>query len=259
MSRLDQIRARVHDLERRHHGPDAAVLQRPVTAELRTDPQTKDGVIPFRGHAAVFDRLSHDLGGFREQIRRGAFRKALDANADVVALINHEAFPVLGRTLSGTLQLREDPRGLFTWIDAPADHPDIVHLRGAVDRGDVSSMSFGFSAATDEWTTDPDGAVVRTIHEFGELYDVSIVTFPAYPQTDVRTFGVDEEGDGAPEADPALGDEPPEADPALGDEPPTGGQGERTLAAAWCRRRLHIAELAGASARTNHQPKETPR
>lgn len=240
MTRLDKIRAHVLEVEQRHAHPGAAALQRYVPAEVRAADQVDSGKITFSGHAAVFDRMSHDLGGFREVIKRGAFRKALDGNADVVALINHRELPVMGRTTAGTLQLREDPRGLFTWIESAGDHPDIVHVRGAVDRGEITSMSFGFSGASDEWTTGTDGEVVRTINEFRDLYDVSVVTFPAYPQTDVRAAGANED-DGDHPTDTSV------------DEPPTGSQEQRTLTAAWCRRRLHLHTIGGADLRTNNK------
>lgn len=141
----------------------------------------------FDGHAAVFESLSEDLGGFRERIQRGAFRKVLDSNPDVRFLnLDHGGLP-LARTASGTMQLSEDPRGLRVTADlAPiqASHD----LKVLVDRGDLSQMSFGFAmgeGGQDIWTEE-DGQVVRTIVSFGQLFDVSPVSFPAYSQTDAQ-------------------------------------------------------------------------
>lgn len=173
----------------------AAAAGRPcrVTApiEYRTEPEADDDKdrITIRGHAAVFDRLSEDLGGFRERINRGAFRKALDQQDDVRLLVNHDAYPVLARTKSNTLELREDPRGLHVFADV-APTTFARDLRVSMQRGDIDQMSFGFTVADggDTWEM-RDGEVIRTITEIRSLFDVSVVTFPAYPQTavDART------------------------------------------------------------------------
>jgi HK97 family phage prohead protease len=150
------------------------------TLEVRDDA----GKVIVQGHAAVFDRMSEDLGGFRERIQRGAFRKVLDANPDVRFLVNHTGLP-LARTTNQTLELREDPKGLRVYAEL-AGTTLAKDLQILVRRGDVNQMSFGFNmrGGTDVWKDD-DGQLVRTIVSFGELFDVSAVTFPAYPQTDV--------------------------------------------------------------------------
>ena len=166
-------------------------------ADLRDDGE--DG-ITFIGHAAVFDRLSEDLGGFKERIQRGAFRKVLDRAPDVRFLLNHDENHVMARTRSGTMELSEDPRGLRVYAKL-APTQAAKDLRVLVKRGDIDQMSFGFSmrdGGRDVWTEE-DGGVVRTIVAFGGLLDVSAVTFPAYPQTDatVRSVaGVDLYADG---------------------------------------------------------------
>ena len=72
----------------------------------------------IRGHAAVFNQLSEDLGGFHEQIMPGTFAEAIERD-DVRALFNHDANFVLGRAVSKTLRLSEDARGLAIEIDPP--------------------------------------------------------------------------------------------------------------------------------------------
>jgi HK97 family phage prohead protease len=141
--------------------------------------------LEFIGHAAVFDRLSEDLGGFKERILRGAFRKVLDTNPDVRFLnLDHAGLP-LARTSSGTMELREDPTGLRVYAElAPIQASR--DLKVLIQRRDLSQMSFGFSmgeTGAEVWT-DEDGQIVRTIVSFGGLYDVCPVTFPAYIQTD---------------------------------------------------------------------------
>lgn len=153
-------------------------------AEVRAAADGTNG-FTFEGHAAVFDEFSEDLG-FREVIKPGAFRKAL-RDADVRLLYNHDPNFVLARTTSGTLKLSEDNRGLLAKADvAPVSYAE--DLRVLLDRGDVSQMSFAFSmrGGRDEWSERDDGQIVRTIHEFGGLHDVSVVTYPAYTGTDAQ-------------------------------------------------------------------------
>lgn len=153
---------------------------------------TTEADIVFTGHAIVFDVLSDELGGrgwsFREKIARGAVRKALDEQQDVVYLYDHTGL-VLARTVAGTLDLREDPRWLQ--IDARcAPTTAAKDLAIATRAGNVRHMSFAFTTAEDTWeeTYHEDGTVevTRTVTLIDRLYDVSSVGQPAYPQTDVQ-------------------------------------------------------------------------
>jgi len=137
----------------------------------------------IRGHAAVFNMLSEDLGGFREQIAPGAFADAIGTD-DVRALFNHDPNLILGRNLSGTLKMSEDARGLAIEIDPP-DTQYARDLMVSLKRGDINQMSFGFSVRPNgqNWAKDDEGRVVRTLTKL-RLFDVSPVTYPAYPQTD---------------------------------------------------------------------------
>ena len=149
--------------------------------------ERRDGQAPLiHGHAAVFNQLSEDLGGFREQIAPGAFASAIDGSDDVRALFNHDPNFILGRNRSKTLRLKEDSRGLAIEIDAP--ETDMIRdlVLAPIERGDVSGMSFGFNVRPNgqDWAKDDEGRVVRTLKALRTL-DVSPVVFPAYPQTDV--------------------------------------------------------------------------
>lgn len=156
-------------------------------AELRID--SAAGMAPkITGHAAVFDQLSEDLGGFRERIAPGAFAGTL-ASADIRALFNHDANFVLGRNKAGTLRLKEDLTCLAIEIDPP-DTQFARDLGVSMKRGDISQMSFGFYTVADKWAK-VDGAWVRTLLEV-DLLDVSPVTYPAYPQTDVAVRALHE-------------------------------------------------------------------
>ena len=150
------------------------------TGELRIE--SRDGVLPkIRGHAAVFNQLSEDLGDFRERVAPGAFGESLKRD-DIRALFNHDPNFPLGRNRAGTLELSEDAAGLDVVIEPP-DAQFARDLMVSIARGDISQMSFGFRTLRDDWAFD-GGIAVRTLHEV-RLFDVSPVTFPAYPQTDV--------------------------------------------------------------------------
>lgn len=151
-----------------------------AAGELRV--QAVDKVTKIAGHAAKFDVLSEDLGGFRERIAPGAFAKSIQSS-DIRALFNHDANIVLGRNTSGTLRLSEDSAGLAYEVDAPDTQLVRDMVLSPIARGDVTQCSFGFYTLDDKWTK-VDGEWVRTLLEC-DLLDVSPVTYPAYPQTDV--------------------------------------------------------------------------
>lgn len=159
--------------------------------EIRlVDPEGEAGGLPrIRGHAAVFNTLSEDLGGFREIVAPGAFSDVIRTD-DVRALLNHDANLILGRNRAKpepTLVLEEDATGLRMDIATP-DTSYARDLVTSMRRGDVSQSSFQFSTLDDKWET-RDGMMVRTLLKVRRLWDVSPVTFPAYPEADsgVRT------------------------------------------------------------------------
>lgn len=135
----------------------------------------------FTGYAAVFNADSEPLGGFTERIAPGAFRRSLTSHGwDVKLLANHDAGRVLGSTRAKTLKLIEDDRGL--WVEATLpDNTDGRDIAESIRRGDIDSMSFGFSATPGGETWSNDGAI-RTLTDV-KLYEVSIVAWPAYSST----------------------------------------------------------------------------
>lgn len=135
----------------------------------------------IEGHAAVFNRLSEDLGGFREQVAPGTFAQTIEQD-DVFALFNHNPDYVLGRNRAGTLQLSEDGSGLRMVITLP-DTQIARDLMTSVERRDITGASFGFMTEEDSWER-VDGMDIRTLRRV-RLMDVSPVTYPAYRATDV--------------------------------------------------------------------------
>ena len=140
-----------------------------------------------KGYAALFNSRA-DIGGyFTEIIAPGAFTETL-RTADVLALIAHDSGRVIGRSKAGTLRLQEDAKGLFVEIDLP-DTSDGRDLAVQLERGDISGMSFGFRVTHDEW--DETGDIPsRTIHQV-ELFEVSAVANPAYPDTSLALRSLD--------------------------------------------------------------------
>ena len=164
------------DIERRdisfEEAPEAE-----LTIETRASGQTA-----IVGYAAVYNRLSLDLGGFREMILPGAFDKVLlrqRGKQDVIAVFNHDPNILLGRTSSGTLQLSSDEKGLKYSVTPPAERAEIISL---ILRRDVFGSSFAFTVSKDgeSFASDASGAV-RSIREVSGLYDVGPVVNAAYP------------------------------------------------------------------------------
>lgn len=146
--------------------------------------------VAFAGHAAVFNKRTWIGGrswGFWEQVATGAFSKTLK-EADVRFLINHNPDLLLARNVAGTLMLDEDDFGLATaaTIDTRQSYASDIVI--SLDRGDVSQMSFAFEVVRDEWEVLDSGKELRTVHEC-VLYDVSVVTYPAYEDTDAGLRG----------------------------------------------------------------------
>lgn len=133
------------------------------------------------GYAAIFNAEA-DIGGYWvETFAPGAFAKTLQER-DVIAVHSHDTGRVVGRMGAGTLQLREDDKGLAFENDLP-DTSDGRDLRVQIARGDIAGMSFAFVALREEWdeTREPPR---RTIHE-AQLYEITYTARPAYPDTEV--------------------------------------------------------------------------
>ena len=131
------------------------------------------------GYAATFNDPTA-IGGFTERIAPGAFSRSLASGRDVLALLDHRADVLLGRTRSGSLKLSEDAKGLRFELQLPntAAARDVIAL---AERGDLGGMSFGFIATDEAW--DGDTRELRGI----ELHEISVVqSWPAYQSTEVN-------------------------------------------------------------------------
>ena len=150
---------------------------------------TEDGSLKIGGYAATFNSEASGLN-FREVIAPGAFTRALASNDPVFLLVNHdmEGIP-LASTQSGTLQLRQDKTGLYMEATLDPANPKAQELSSALRRGDMDKMSFAFTVSPDGQTKD---AGLRTLTDIERLYEVSVVTLPAYDSTSVGMRTADE-------------------------------------------------------------------
>ena len=137
-----------------------------IASEIRA--VSEDGSRIIEGYAAKFNKLSEDLGGFREKIKVGAFAESLK-DSDVRALFNHDPNMVLGRNTAGTLELQEDKKGLHMRVHLPNTRT-ADELMESISRGDITQQSFGFTIAEDSWRRSEKHGEVRTIEKIGRLY-----------------------------------------------------------------------------------------
>jgi len=137
----------------------------------------------IEGYFAVFNS-TYELGpDMSESIAPGAFSNTLDA--DIRALVDHETMYVLGRNKAGTLELREDDKGLWGSILLNPNDQDAMNAYARVSRGDVNQCSIGFNIRSEETDFRDDGSIHWTITDI-ELAEVSVCTFPAYSETSVE-------------------------------------------------------------------------
>jgi HK97 family phage prohead protease len=161
-----------------------------MSREVRTVAKLElrsDGSPGLRGYAAKFNTRSKPIYGmFTEEIAPGAFKRTLsEGEINVRALYNHKADFLLGSTRGGTVRLSEDETGLAVDLDLP-DTQLGRDVQALVTRGDLYGMSFAFNAREDKWVFAQERGQLdhRTLTDV-DLYDVSVVTDPAYEDTEV--------------------------------------------------------------------------
>lgn len=162
--------------------------------QLRSTPQqfrTRDDGddLIIEGYFAVFDSPYVLWDGATEIVKPGAFAGCL--SGDIRALIDHDTRLVLGRTKAGTLTLREDARGLYGTIKINRDDADAMSLYARVQRGDVDQCSFGFDIEEETFVDLGGGQCRWEINKVNPLYEVSVVTYPAYEETAVKARHAD--------------------------------------------------------------------
>ena len=153
---------------------------------METIKAVDDEQMIVEGYALRFNTLSNDLGGFVETISPEALKEA--DLSDVRCLIDHDSSKVLGRTVSETLELKVDDEGLYFRCQLP-DTTYANNLYTSIKRKDINQCSFGFILSEDDgdsFEKRDDGLFKRTIRKIKSLFDVSIVTYPAYNDTSVE-------------------------------------------------------------------------
>ena len=142
----------------------------------------ENGSRTVSGYGSVFNSQSEDLG-FIETIDPNAITDETIKRSDVFATLNHDMDKILARCKygSGSLELKCDDKGLYYRFDAPnTDLGD--ELLEYLNRGEIDSSSFAFTVKRDEWTKGDDGKTYRRILEIDQVFDISPVFCPAYPE-----------------------------------------------------------------------------
>lgn len=174
------------------------------------------------GHAAVFNvwyRIDSGWEDFQESVAPGAFAKTIDKD-DIRALFNHDPSKILARN-NGTLTLREDSKGLYYEFIAP-DTTDGNDLVTNIKLRNITQSSFGFNIVEQTLKHDKEkNETFRTLTEV-KLFDVSPVTFPASPQTDVHV-----------RMSVGISDDSGELIVVPGDDIPAGNRSDEQLFAEW--------------------------
>lgn len=142
----------------------------------------------IEGRSIVFNSLSQDFGGWKEEISPDAISDEIINASDILFLLNHsDSRGILGRKRKGSgslsTEIRED--GVYFSFDAPQTSLGdelLEYLR----RGDITQCSFAFTVDDDDWKEQEDGTYIRTIKKFHKIYDMSAVYTPAYTDTEVK-------------------------------------------------------------------------
>lgn len=149
-------------------------------AEFET--REEDGKQYIEGYFAVFNSNYEIAPGMTESIAPGAFTETL--SGDIRCLTDHDTRLVLGRTTADTFEVRETEHGLWGRALINPNDQDALNTKARVDRKDVTQASFGFDILSEDTDIREDGSVHWTIRKV-KLYECSVVTFPAYQETNI--------------------------------------------------------------------------
>lgn len=170
--------------------------------EVRAEENEEHGHF-LTGRPIVFDART-DLGWYDEIIENGALDGA--DMRDVRFLVNHNTDMIpLARSRNNnensTMQMSVDDEGMLIRVDLDIENnTEAKNLYSAVQRSDISGMSFMFSVDADKWDEPESEHPTRTITKLGKIFEVSAVTFPAYEQTSISARGLSDALDSAKES-----------------------------------------------------------
>jgi uncharacterized protein len=173
--------------------------QREIRSAVFNPIDVADDGSSFEGYAAVFDEEASfevpGVGPVSEVVKRGAFKRALEASDNVPMLYHHlETHPPLATTRGGTLRLEEDNKGLRVRAEIAKGYIGDA-VRELVRRGDIPGMSWGFIAGQGNAKVERrGGGILRTLTGFKKILDVSPTWDPTYRGTEAelrsRAFGL---------------------------------------------------------------------
>lgn len=153
----------------------------------------KDDKLVVEGYVNETEKWSYKMkskkGPFIEKIEKGAFKRALNRGIDIHFLAEHDKNKILASTRNGSLTLTEDSKGLLmrATISKTSYGKDYYEL---IKDGILRNMSFGFNVIEDSWKQGKNGTLERSIKDLN-LFEVSVVTNPAYPQSNLSARGMD--------------------------------------------------------------------
>lgn len=151
------------------------------TTEFRAKEEEEDRYI--EGYFIRYNEETELYPGFFEEVKREALEKTLDK--DIRCLFNHDTSIVLGRTGNNTLILKSDDKGLYGKVKINKNDNQAMDILARIERQDINACSFGFDINDEEIEHRDDGTVKAVIKDI-ELFEVSPVTFPAYPTTTIN-------------------------------------------------------------------------
>jgi HK97 family phage prohead protease len=155
----------------------------PTSVEIRSGKNADEAIITGSPIMYGVDYEVFDMfGKFTERMASGVCSDVLKRGVDTRFLFNHDGLP-LGRTSAGTLILQDSQRSLDCELHVDMRQQLANDLVIAIDRRDVTQMSIGFVTGRDEWD---EAMAERTVLVFADLPDVSAVTYPASPTTQVQ-------------------------------------------------------------------------
>ena len=160
--------------------------------DVRADVNDEHGHF-LSGRPIVYDEKT-DLGWYDETIARGALDET-DLR-DVRFLVNHNTDMIpLARSrnnnANSTMQMSVDANGMVIRVDLDTENnAEAKSLYSAVERGDITGMSFMFTVDEDSWDDLESDHPSRTIRSIGRVLEVSAVTFPAYESTSISARGL---------------------------------------------------------------------
>ena len=175
--------------------------------EVKADQNEEHGHF-LSGRPIVFgartELWSPRFGDYTEVIEPGALNDT-DLK-DVRFLVNHntDMIPLArsrNNTPHSTMQMSKDENGMTIRVDLDTENnADAKSLYSAVERGDISGMSFMFSVDKDAWDDAESEHPTRRIRSIKRVMEVSAVTFPAYSQTSIQVRGLSDALDSAKES-----------------------------------------------------------